>query len=67
MQYGHFQDDAREYVITNPCTPVKWINYLGTLEFGGFVDHTGGALICRARGTGSGPCVGSGGPSMMSW
>jgi cellobiose phosphorylase len=47
MQYGHFQDDAREYVITNPCTPVKWINYLGTLEFGGFVDHTGGALICR--------------------
>jgi len=46
MRYGYF-DDEREYVITNPRTPVKWINYVGTLEFGGFVDHTGGALICK--------------------
>ncbi len=34
-------------MITNPKTPVKWINYIGTLQFGGFVDHTGGALICK--------------------
>jgi cellobiose phosphorylase len=47
MQYGYFDDSAREYVITNPKTPVKWINYIGTLSFGGFVDHTGGALICK--------------------
>lgn len=47
MQYGYFDDAAREYVITNPKTPVKWINYVGTLGFGGFVDHTGGALICK--------------------
>ncbi len=47
MQYGYFDDAAREYVITNPKTPVKWINYIGTLGFGGFVDHTGGALICK--------------------
>jgi cellobiose phosphorylase len=47
MQYGYFDDNKREYVITNPRTPVKWINYVGTLAFGGFVDHTGGALICR--------------------
>ncbi len=46
MNYGYFDDAAREYVITNPRTPTKWINYLGTLQFGGFVDHTGGALIC---------------------
>jgi cellobiose phosphorylase len=46
MQYGYFDDDKREYIITNPKTPVKWINYIGTLAFGGFVDHTGGALIC---------------------
>lgn len=45
--YGYFDDAAREYVITNPKTPVKWINYIGTLAFGGFVDQTGGALICR--------------------
>jgi cellobiose phosphorylase len=45
--YGYFDDRNREYVITNPKTPVKWINYIGTLAFGGFVDHTGGALICK--------------------
>ena len=46
MNYGYFDDKQREYVITNPRTPTKWINYIGTLAFGGFVDHTGGALIC---------------------
>lgn len=47
MKYGHFDNQNREYVITDPRTPVKWINYIGTREFGGFVDHTGGALICK--------------------
>ena len=47
MNYGYFDDANREYVITNPRTPAKWINYIGTLQFGGFVDHTGGALICK--------------------
>jgi len=47
MRCGYFDDLAREYVITDPRTPVKWINYVGTLAFGGFVDHTGGALLCR--------------------
>ncbi|HEY3345423.1 MAG TPA: hypothetical protein VGJ97_10865 [Anaerolineaceae bacterium] len=46
MRYGYFDDAKREYVITDPKTPVKWINYIGTLAFGGFVDQTGGALIC---------------------
>jgi len=45
--YGFFDDAAREYVITDPRTPVKWINYIGSLAFGGFVDQTGGMLICR--------------------
>ncbi|HSJ59580.1 MAG TPA: glycosyl transferase, partial [Anaerolineae bacterium] len=47
MPYGYFDDEQREYVITDPRTPVKWINYVGTLAFGGFVDHTGGALLCK--------------------
>jgi len=47
MRCGYFDDEHREYVITDPRTPVKWINYIGALSFGGFVDHTGGALICR--------------------
>ena len=47
MQYGYFDLEHKEYVITDPKTPVKWINYIGTRDFGGFVDHTGGALICQ--------------------
>lgn len=47
MKYGYFDDAKREYVITNPKTPVKWINYVGGLTFGGFVDQTGGSLICK--------------------
>lgn len=47
MKFGYFDSAAREYVITDPRTPVKWINYIGTRDFGGFVDHTGGALICK--------------------
>ncbi len=47
MKYGYFDDDKREYVITNPKTPVKWINYVGTLKFGGIVDHTGGGITCK--------------------
>lgn len=46
MKFGYFDDKHCEYVITDPHTPVKWINYIGTLAFGGFVDHTGGPLIC---------------------
>ncbi|MEX1247466.1 MAG: hypothetical protein WEA61_03195 [Anaerolineales bacterium] len=47
MKYGFFDEASREYVIINPRTPVKWINYIGKRAFGGFVDHTGGALICK--------------------
>lgn len=42
MQFGHFDDEAREYVITTPHTPYPWINYLGAQEFFGLVSHTGG-------------------------
>ncbi|MFZ5891856.1 MAG: GH36-type glycosyl hydrolase domain-containing protein [Myxococcota bacterium] len=47
MKYGYFDDANREYVITTPKTPVKWINYVGTMRFGGIVDHTGGTLLCK--------------------
>ena len=48
MNYGYFDAAAREYIITDPKTPVKWINYIGTLAFGGFVDHTGGVVLCQS-------------------
>ena len=47
MKYGYFDDAKREYVITTPKTPVKWINYVGTMRFGGIIDHTGGSLLCK--------------------
>ncbi|HKJ28313.1 MAG TPA: hypothetical protein VJ965_11790, partial [Anaerolineales bacterium] len=47
MKFGYFDDEQREYVITDPRTPTRWIKYIGTLQFGGFVDHIGGALICK--------------------
>ena len=42
MQYGHFDDANREYVITNPKTPWPWINYLGTEDFFSLISNTAG-------------------------
>ncbi|MTI56996.1 GH36-type glycosyl hydrolase domain-containing protein [Geosporobacter ferrireducens] len=47
MSFGYFDDAQKVYVITDPRTPATWINYIGTIGFGGFVDQTGGALICK--------------------
>jgi len=42
MKFGHFDDQKREYVITNPRTPYPWINYLGCEEFFSIVTNTAG-------------------------
>ncbi len=42
MQYGYFDDKAREYVITTPRTPYPWINYLGCESFFGLISNTAG-------------------------
>ncbi|SNR48293.1 cellobiose phosphorylase [Lutibacter agarilyticus] len=42
MKYGYFDDDNREYVITNPKTPYPWINYLGNEDFFSLTSNTGG-------------------------
>ena len=42
MQYGHFDDGRREYVITNPRTPWPWINYLGNEDFFSLISNTAG-------------------------
>jgi cellobiose phosphorylase len=42
MQYGHFDDTAREYVITRPDTPLPWINYLGCQAYFGLISNTAG-------------------------
>ncbi|ASA57393.1 GH36-type glycosyl hydrolase domain-containing protein [Vibrio gazogenes] len=47
MKFGYFDDKHKEYVATTPCTPIKWCNYVGTLNFGGLVDSNGGILLCK--------------------
>ncbi len=42
MKFGHFDDNNREYVITNPQTPWPWINYLGNEDFFSLISNTGG-------------------------
>jgi cellobiose phosphorylase len=42
MQYGYFDDDNREYVITRPDTPLPWINYLGCEAYFGLISNTAG-------------------------
>ncbi len=42
MQFGHFDDSTREYVIETPKTPFPWINYLGSEDFFGLISNTAG-------------------------
>jgi cellobiose phosphorylase len=42
MKYGYFDDNTREYVITNPRTPWPWINYLGNEDFFSLISNSAG-------------------------
>ena len=42
MQYGYFDDQAREYVITRPDTPAPWANYLGSPRYGALISNNAG-------------------------
>lgn len=42
MQYGYFDDENREYVITRPDTPAPWANYLGSPEYGVLISNNAG-------------------------
>ena len=42
MNYGYFDDENREYVITRPDTPTPWINYLGQGGYSGIISNTAG-------------------------
>lgn len=45
MQYGHFDNDRREYVIDRVDLPTSWTNYLGTEELCAVVNHTAGGYL----------------------
>jgi cellobiose phosphorylase len=42
VRFGHFDDEAREYVIERPDTPLPWINYLGMESYFGIISNTAG-------------------------
>lgn len=42
MQYGHFDNDKREYVIDKIDIPVSWTNYLGVEDMCVVINHTAG-------------------------
>ena len=42
MKFGYFDDSSREYVITQPDTPLPWINYLGSEAYFGLISNTAG-------------------------
>ena len=42
MKFGYFDDQNREYVITEPRTPLPWINYLGSRDFFSLISNTAG-------------------------
>ncbi len=47
-EYGHFDDNNKEYVITDSATPWPWINYLGTEDFFSLISGTaGGYSFCK--------------------
>ncbi|MCJ7544577.1 MAG: hypothetical protein MUP47_08470, partial [Phycisphaerae bacterium] len=39
MRYGYFDDEAGEYVVERPDTPMSWVNYLGTGEYCGIISN----------------------------
>lgn len=45
MQYGHFDDKNREYVIDRIDLPASWTNYLGVEDTCVVVNHTAGGYM----------------------
>lgn len=45
MQYGHFDDEKREYVIDRVDLPTSWTNYLGVEDTCVVVNHTAGGYM----------------------
>ncbi|MBN1558622.1 N,N'-diacetylchitobiose phosphorylase, partial [candidate division KSB1 bacterium] len=53
MQFGHFDDANKEYVITRPDTPKSWSNYLGSTEYGAIItNNAGGYSFYKSGGMG---------------
>src|SRR4030042_3176918 len=40
--YGHFSQDGKEFIITQPDTPAPWVNYLTNKNYHALITHVGG-------------------------
>ncbi|MCR5519088.1 MAG: glycosyl transferase [Bacteroidales bacterium] len=48
IEFGHFDDATREYVISEAATPWPWINYMGSGDFFSLISNTaGGYCFCK--------------------
>lgn len=53
MNYGYFDDQNKEYVITRPDTPKSWSNYLGDTNYGAIItNNAGGYSFYKSGGMG---------------
>lgn len=50
MKYGYFDDSNREYVIDQPDTPMPWVNYLGSPEYGAIISNNAGGYSFAKSG-----------------
>ena len=50
MQFGYFDDEKIEYVITRPDTPAPWANYLGSPEYGAVISNNAGGYSFAKSG-----------------
>ena len=50
MQYGYFDLENKEYVITRPDTPAPWCNYLGSPAYGAIISNNAGAARSSKAG-----------------
>ncbi len=50
MQYGYFDEQKKEYVITRPDTPAPWANYLGSPEYGAIISNNAGGYSFAKSG-----------------
>ncbi len=49
MQYGHFDNTKRDYVMDRVDLPMSWTNYIGTERMVAVMNHTaGGYLFCES-------------------
>ena len=48
-KYGHFSDNGREYIITNPATPRPWGNIISNGDFGMMISQNGSGYAWRGN------------------